>query len=68
MIDRSTLREKIPHGYGKKIADKAGVTPRFVSKFLNDSKVNSFKVEMAALEVLAEISQKKHSLLNIING
>ena len=67
MIDRKELKKKVPYGYGKLIATKAGVTPRYVSKFLNKSEVKSEKVEMTTLEVLAELSQRKNLLIAQIN-
>jgi hypothetical protein len=67
MIDRIEIRKKIPYGYGKLIAKKAGVSTRFLSKYLNNSEVNSERVEMAVLETLADLSQKKKTLLAQIN-
>lgn len=62
MIDRKELAEKVPYGYVQVIADRAGVSKRFVSKWMSNQ-ANSEKVEMATLEVLAELSQKKKQLL-----
>ena len=59
MTTRKEMRLQIPYGYGKKIASRAGVTPRFVSKYLNNSNINSEKVEIATLEILAELANKK---------
>ena len=64
MIERSQIREKIPYGYCKVIAAKAGVTQRYVSKYLNDSSINSKKVQMATLEVLEEIKESKKEIDN----
>jgi len=62
MLTRKELAEKIPYGYAKKIAKKAGVSPEFMSKWMADQ-ANSERVEMATLEVLAELSQRKKTLL-----
>lgn len=55
MLNRQELKEKLPTGYQKVVANKAGVTQALVSKYLNN-KTDSEKVEMAVLETLAEIS------------
>ncbi len=67
MIARTEIRKKIPYGYGRIIAKKAGVSTSFLSRFLNDSEIKSERVEIAALEVLAELSQKKQLLIAQIN-
>lgn len=61
-MNRKELKSKIPHGYSKVIAQKAGVTQKSVSMYLND-KLNSHKIEMATLEVLSEIGKSKSILL-----
>ncbi|MBS1525093.1 MAG: LacI family DNA-binding transcriptional regulator [Bacteroidetes bacterium] len=61
-MERSELKAKVPHGYGKKIANKAGVTKQAVSQFLN-GKNDNVDIEIATLEVLAELSEKKNNLL-----
>lgn len=60
-MERSELKAKVPHGYGKKIAEKAGVTKQAVSQFLN-GKNDNIDIEIATLEVLAELSDKKKAL------
>ncbi len=55
------IKNHIPHGYGKVIAERAGVTEKSVSNFLT-GKTKSIKIEMAALEVLAELNTKKSAL------
>ena len=62
-IDRQELKDLIPHGYGKKIAQKAGVSENSVSNFLNNPKVKSLRIEMAALEIAVEIKKKRDQLL-----
>lgn len=65
MVNREELAKKIPYGYGKKIAERAGVSPAFVSKWMQ-GKADSEKVEIATLEILAELNQKKKLLLSLI--
>ena len=60
-MNRIELKNHIPHGYGKIIAAKANVSERSVSNYLS-GKNNSCKIEMAALEILAELSDKKKGL------
>ncbi|MBD1385724.1 LacI family DNA-binding transcriptional regulator [Mucilaginibacter rigui] len=62
-MERNELKAKIPHGYGKIIAERAGTTKQAVSQFLN-GKSDNVNVEMATLEVLAEINEKRKALLN----
>ena len=57
-MDRKDMQKSIPHGYKKIIAEKAGVKQRSVSMFLT-GKTNSYKIEMAALSVLAELADNK---------
>ena len=65
-MNRKELNSKIPYGYGKVIAAKAGVTPAAVYNFLR-GKTNSYKIEKAALEIAAELSvEKSHLLAQII--
>jgi transcriptional regulator with XRE-family HTH domain len=65
MLNRKQLKSKIPFGYGKEIAKRAGVTQKHVSDYLN-GRANSERVEMAVLEVLAELNTKKKILLQQI--
>ena len=60
-ITRIEIKKKIPYGYGRIIAKKAGVTEQFVSKYLNNSEVKSKRVEMATVEVLEEIKQNENA-------
>lgn len=66
MINRSDLRKKIPYGYCKIIAERAGVNSTQVSNYFS-GKGNSERVENATLEVLAELSEKKQKLLDNIS-
>lgn len=61
-MTREELKSKIPHGYAKKIALKAGVNKMTVSNFLN-GKNDNVAVEIATLEILAELTNKRDSLL-----
>jgi hypothetical protein len=63
MINRKEIKKKVPYGYGKVIAERAGVSTRYVSKFLNDSDVKSERVEIATSEVPAELNNKKKLLI-----
>lgn len=65
MLNREEIRLKVPHGYQHKIAEKAGTSQAAVSKYLK-GKSNSEKIEMAVLEILAELSQRKKQLLDQI--
>jgi transcriptional regulator with XRE-family HTH domain len=65
MIDRASLREKVPFGYGRIIAKRAGVTPKSVSDYLN-GRMNSVKIELAVLETLAELNTIKNDYLEKI--
>jgi predicted transcriptional regulator len=65
MIDRTKLKDKIPHGYGKIIAKKAGVTAKAVSEYLNN-RMNSERIELAALNVVAELENAKNEIVNQI--
>jgi hypothetical protein len=64
-MTRKELKEKIPYGYIKIIALKAGVSTHSVSLFLSE-KTNSTKVELAALEVVSDLEQKKRTFINQI--
>lgn len=66
MINRIDLRKKIPYGYCKVIAKKAGVNPTQVSNYFS-GKGGSERVEIATLEVLSELSEKKRKLLDNIS-
>ncbi|WP_295795157.1 hypothetical protein [Mucilaginibacter sp.] len=65
-MEREQLKAKVPHGYGKVIAKKAGVKEQAVSQFLN-GKNDNVNIELATLEVLAELSEKRNDLLARIN-
>ncbi|QTE39505.1 hypothetical protein J3L18_10750 [Mucilaginibacter gossypii] len=66
-MTREELKSKIPHGYAKMIAEKAGVNRVTVSNFLNGRNDN-IMVELAALEVVADVEQKRRGYMAIING
>ena len=65
-MSREELKSKVPHGFGKIIAEKAGVKEQAVSQFLK-GKNDNVKIELVTLEVLAELSEKRNSLLARIN-
>lgn len=62
MYNSQELKEKIPHGFGKIVAEKAGVGEQSVSKFLN-GKMRSWRIEKAVLEVIAELDQQRADIL-----
>lgn len=62
MLNRTELKKQVPRGSATTIAQKAGVTTKTVSEYLN-GKNNNIKVELAVLEVLAELNKKKKELL-----
>jgi hypothetical protein len=65
-MERKELKSKVPYGYGKVIAKRAGVKEQSVSQFLN-GKNDNVDIELATLEVLAELSEKKNGLIARIN-
>jgi DNA-binding LacI/PurR family transcriptional regulator len=67
MIYNKEIKEKLPHGFGKIVAEKAGVNEVSVSRFLN-GKTNSWKVERAALEVIAELQSTRTNISNLVKG
>lgn len=62
MLTRDEMVQKLPYGYTTTIAQKANVSKATVSNYLK-GKNNNPDVEMAILEVLAELSKKKKELL-----
>ena len=56
--EKKFLRDQLPHGYGKLIAERAGVTNVFVSLWFRDL-YHSEKVEEAAIEVYGEYKKKE---------
>jgi len=63
MITRQEIKNAVPHGYAKKIAKRANVTPKAVSDYMG-GKTNSKRVETATLEILAELQKSKQELNN----
>lgn len=61
MLSREQIKGKVPFGYGKKIAEKAGVSQKSVSDWLN-GKTDSVRIETATLELLAELSKARKKL------
>ena len=66
-IDRTELRKKIPQGYCDVIAKKAGVSRVSVSGYFS-GRSNSRKIEIAALQVVAELEKETSNLISQING
>jgi predicted transcriptional regulator len=65
MIDRKELQNKLPAGYQKKVARKAGVSETCVSNYFKGLN-NNINVELSVLEILAELSDKRKFLLSKI--
>ena len=66
-MERIELKRLVPRGYGKLIAQRAGTNQMTVSRFLN-GKNNCLAIELATLELLAELTEKKQSLVCRIKG
>lgn len=66
-MNKQELKKILPHGYTQKIADKLGVHRNTVTNCLN-GKTDSPTVELAILEALAELKEKRDGFMNIING
>ncbi|MEJ7778434.1 MAG: hypothetical protein WKF68_02490 [Daejeonella sp.] len=66
MINRAEFKKQIPRGYMKLIANKAGVGNQAVYKYFNNT-LNSERIEMAALELVSEMKQKKEGFVKILN-
>lgn len=65
MIGRKELKEKLPYGYAKVAAERAGVSCQSVSRYLNGHG-NSQKIETAVLEIIAELNLNRKKLLENI--
>jgi len=64
-IDKKTLELYqcyLPHGYKKKVAEKAGVSTISVSNFFT-GKNKSERIESAILEVIAELKKERKEKL-----
>ncbi|HCW05803.1 MAG TPA: hypothetical protein DGG95_00365 [Cytophagales bacterium] len=59
------LRKRIPRGYCKVIAERAGVSRKEVSDYFT-GKIVSSHIQMIALKIAAKISRKKKNLLKQI--
>lgn len=64
-MTREELKSKLPHGYAKVIAEKSGVNLVTVSRWLNGKSDNQL-VELAVLEIVADLTEKKNSFLSRI--
>lgn len=64
-MDRQELKAKLPHGYGKIIAEELGVTPKAVYDFMN-GRTNSYKIERAVLRTVSKLKREKEAYLNDI--
>lgn len=57
------LKAKIPYGHIKIIAEKAGLTPKSISLFLN-GKSKSRKAKMAVLEEVNRLETEEKNIIN----
>ena len=62
MIDRNYLKQQMPRGAGKLLAEKIGVTPKSISNYMT-GKTNSGKIELAVLKFVGELKKEKNQLL-----
>ncbi len=62
MIDRSHIKQEMPRGMGKMVAEKIGVTPKSVSNYLT-GKTNSNKIEMAILQSISDFKKERRKLI-----
>ncbi|HCW05804.1 MAG TPA: hypothetical protein DGG95_00370 [Cytophagales bacterium] len=65
-MTRQEIRQQIPMGYCKVIAQRVGVTQKSVSHFMR-GKTNSHRIEMAALELIVELKKEKKNLTDKIS-
>jgi len=66
-MERTELKAMVPHGYYKIIAQKAGTTTQTVSQFLRGNN-NNVTIEIAILELLADLAEKKRGLVDRIKA
>ena len=67
MNENQNLKEKLPHGFGKVVAERAGVSEISVSKFLN-GKTSSWNIEKAVLGVISDLNKERLNISNKSNG
>jgi len=65
MVNRQQLRKELAYGTLKQIAERAGVNQASVSRYFG-GRINSEKIENAALEMVLESKQKKAAILSQI--
>lgn len=59
MITKEEIKKSLPHGYLKKIAERAGVSKVAVTKYFNGITKSSAKIEKAAFECSLEYLREK---------
>jgi len=62
MIDRNYLKQEMPRGLGKILAQKLGVTPKSISNYLT-GKTNSRRIEIGVLKLLGDLKKEQNQLL-----
>ena len=61
------LKEKLPHGWTRRLSKMAGVTVRTVSKVFNGLSENT-EVLNAAIKLIEEEQQRKTKIQKILKG
>lgn len=64
-MTREELRKKLPHGALKEVAVYARVSSNAVYKYFNN-RINSYKIEIAALNIAAKYCNRKNSIIRQI--
>lgn len=64
-ITREELRKRLPHGALKEVAKHARVSCGAVYKYFNH-RLNSYKIELAALDIAAQYCNRKKSIIRQI--
>ena len=63
MYNSQEFKQKLPHGFNKMVAERAGVNKDSVSRFLN-GKTKSLRIEKVVLELISELAEKRISAAN----
>lgn len=66
-MKKELLRETLPHGALKEVAKRAGVCNSAVSNYFN-GRNNSFKIEIAAIEVAKEYEDRRRNAIKALIG
>lgn len=66
-MKRNELRKMLPHGAIKEVAKLANVTQESVSKYFK-GEFDSYKIEIAALEVANKYEEYRRKLVSKLNA